>query len=258
MNESKVGASKRQACCKTGAARCGAPATLAWLALGAALAGCSLSPQRLALRDSDSRDAELMATLRPAVWSRGDRPARGFEAGLQRYRAEGTQALETGESIVAGGTSITGPDELLQKARVTTWHFGYVDRLYFGPAFEFDVGVGGMKTEVAYEFVPRSGVTGAQPFGREVTLPYGTVTPRWRFNPFVALEARLLAAGLTDNAEHRRHDAALVLGPLPQVALRLGYSWRRTGISSWNDPLLERVDVRIRARGPAASLRVDF
>jgi hypothetical protein len=227
--------------------------------LAALLAGCVANPQRLTLRDSSSPDADVMLTVRPEAWSRrGGGPARGFEAGYQQYTAEGTQALATGETLSVRTTAINGPDVLLQKAKVATWHFGFTDRLYFGPAFEFDVGVGGMKADMDYELRPQSGVVGVQPFGRSYTLPYGAITPRYRFGPYVAVEARLLAAGLTDETEHRRYDAALVLSPVPQLSLRLGYSNRRTRIVVYSDPVFSSVDVTVRGSGPSASLRLDF
>jgi hypothetical protein len=234
---------------------------LKWLGAAAALglAGCATEPQRLTLRDSSTNDAAFHLTLRPAAWARANGlPSRGFEAGYQQYRAEGPQVLNAGQSVTVGAQTIPGPDTLLQKAKVVAWHFGYTDRLYFGPSFEFEFSGGGMKLDVDYELRPQSGVIGTQPFARSNTLPYGSVTPRWRFGPLAALEARLSAAGVTDRAEHNRQEVALALSPVPQLSLRLGYAWQRTSIASWSDPLFDNVDLRIRARGPAASLRVEF
>jgi hypothetical protein len=243
--------------------RGGRPRTrpLAALAAAAALltAGCGLSPQRLTVRDTKSNDADLLVSLRPAAWSRRDSgPSRGFEAGAQQYRAEGAQDLATGDTLTVRGSTITGPDVLLQKAKIATWHFGFADRFYFGPAFELDIGVGGMKVDLDYELRPQSGAVGAQPFARSVTLPYGAITPRYRLGEHIAIEARLVAAGLTDDAEHRRYDATLVLRPVPQVALRLGYSDRRSRLVAYSDPVFSSVDLTVRARGPMAGLRIDF
>ena len=243
------------------AAGAGRAAPLARLLAAAAaatlLAGCSV-PQRVMLRDSNVNDAALLATLRPAAWARQGGPARGFEAGVQSYRAEGDHALSTNQFLTVGNQTINGPDTLHQKAKVVAWHFGFADRFYFGPAFELDMSVGGMKLDVDYELRPQSGVIGAQPFARSHTLPYGAITPRYRFGPLLSIEARLAAAGLTHQANHERLDAALVLSPAPQLSLRLGYAWQRTGIASWSDTLFDNVDVKIRARGPAVSLRLDF
>ncbi|MBL8286652.1 MAG: hypothetical protein JNL85_01590 [Rubrivivax sp.] len=232
--------------------------TAALLGAAALLAGCG-PLQRLTLRDKDSNDAAVLLSLRPAAWARSGAagPGRGFEAGYQQYRASGDQVLAAGEWLSAGPQLITGPDVLLQKAKVAAWHVGFTDRFYFGPAFELDVGVGGMKLDVDYELRPQSGVTGTQPFGRSNTLPYGAITPRWRFGAKVALEARLAAAA-NARAAHDRQDVALVLSPLPQLALRLGWSWRRTSVESWSDPVFDNVDLDIRARGPAVSLRLEF
>ena len=239
----------------SGAARRRAAAGVVVAALSA---GCSIEPQRLSLRDTNTPDAAVYVSVRPAIWSRAGGPARGFEAGYQQYRAEGTQMLATGESLQVGRQTLAGPDTLLQKAKVAAWHFGFTDRFYFGPAFELDVSAGGMKLDVDYELRPQSGVLGTQPFARSNTTPYGSITPRYRFGPALALEARIAAAGNVDRAGHDRQDAALVLSPMPQVALRLGYAWQRTAIGSWNDPLFDNVELRIRARGPAASLRLEF
>ncbi len=257
---SNDGASGRVAHADIGSVVAAAVKPVLSAALVALLVGCGTNPQRLTLRDSGSRDADLMVTVRPEAWARRDGrgPARGFEAGYQQYSAEGTQVLATGESLSVRNATITGPDTLLQEAKVVTWHFGFTDRFYFGPAFELDLGVGGMKADMDYTLRPQSSVVGVQPFARSYTLPYGAVTPRYRFGPHFALEARLLAAGLTDNAEHRRYDGALVLSPVPQVSLRLGYSHRRTRIVVYSDPTFSSVDVTVRGRGPSASLRVDF
>ncbi|MBL8279588.1 MAG: hypothetical protein JNL93_23175 [Pelomonas sp.] len=221
------------------------------------LAGCAV-PQRLTLRDSNSGDAALLVSLRPAAWGRAGGPARGFEAGYQQYQADGPTTLGAGESLTLSGQLVTGPAVLDQKAKVVASHFGFVDRFYFGPSFELDVGVGGLKLDVDYELRPQSGTTGTQPFARSHTLPYGTITPRQRLSPLLALEARLAVAGALDRAGHDRLDAMFVITPVPQASLRLGYSWRRTGIASWSDPVFDNVDLRIRARGPAATLRLDF
>jgi hypothetical protein len=211
------------------------------------------------LRDTSTQDAALFVSLRPALWARsGAGPSRGFEAGCQQYRSEGPQVLAAGQSLVVGGQTIAGPDTLLQKAKVVAWHFAYTDRLYFGPSFEFDFSGGGVKLDVDYELRPQSGVVGTQPFARSNTLPYGSVTPRWRFGPAVAMELRLAASAALDDVAHNRHEVALVLQPLLPLALRLGYAWQRTTIRAWNDALFDNVDLRIRARGPAASLRLEF
>lgn len=244
-----------------GGRRAGLPARILAVAAGAAvlatLAGCGVS-QRLMLRDSAVNDAALLVTVRPAAWGRQQGPARGFEAGAQSYRAEGDHALSPNEFLTVGNQTINGPDTLHQKAKVVAWHFGFTDRFYFGPAFELDMSVGGLKLDVDYELRPQSGVIGAVPFARSHTLPYGAITPRHRFGPLLAIEARLAAAGLTHQANHERLDAAVVLSPSPQFSLRLGYAWQRTGIASWSDTLFDNIDVKIRARGPAASLRLDF
>ena len=237
----------------------GLAAAAAVLAL-ALLAGCAVEPQRLSLRDAGSKDADALVTFRPEAWARrgGAGPARGFEAGWQQFKAEGTQVLGTGETLNVRGATLTGPDLLLQNAKVVASHFGFADRFYFGPAFEFDVAVGGMRLEVDYRLRPQSGATGTQPFARADTLPYGAITPRWRFNSFVALEARIATAGLTDNNTHRKYDGALVLSPVPQVSLRLGYSSRRTRVLAYNNSVFSSLDLTIRGNGPMAGLRIDF
>lgn len=232
--------------------------TTATLAAAALLAGCA-PIQRLTLNDKDSNEASLLVSVRPAAWARRGAagPGRGFEAGYQHYRATGNQALGAGETLNAGSQVITGPDVLLQEAKVVAWHAGFTDRFYFGPAFELEMGVGGMKVDVDYKLRPQSGVVAAQPFARSNTLPYGSITPRYRFGAHLALEARLAAAA-NGHAGHERQDVALVLSPVPQLALRLGWSWRRTSVDSWRDPVFDSVDLIIRARGPAASLRLEF
>jgi hypothetical protein len=230
------------------------------VALGAAtmvLAGCSI-PQRLVVRDSNSPEANALVTLRPALWARREGPARGFELGYQEFRAEGDHLLASGQTLSAGPQVINGPDVLAQRAKVMALHFGFADRFYFGRSFELDVSAGGMKFDVEYELRPQSGVTGTLPFARTFTLPYGSITPRWRFNSVLALEGRFGAAGLTDRAQHERFDAALALSPVPQLSLRLGYAWRRTQVGSWSDPIFDTIDLRIRARGPMAGLKLDF
>lgn len=221
--------------------------------------GCGVTPQRLMFGDS-SKDGDVLVAIRPQAWARRDAagPGRGFEAGYHQDGASGTQALNSGETVFVRNGQINGPDTLLQTAKFVSWHFGYADRFYFGPAFELDIGAGGMRLELDYSLRPQSGVIGTRTFARDFTLGYGAITPRYRFSPYVALEARIVAAGEPAEVEQRRIDGAVVLRPVPQVALRLGYSSRKTTIETFGDGSFSSLDITVRSRGPTAGLRIDF
>jgi hypothetical protein len=222
------------------------------------LAGCGTQPQRMNIRDTNAPDATAFVSLRPTVWSRaGGRPARGFEAGYQQFTASGPQALSAGETLLVNGQSIPGPDTVAQKAKVAAWHFGYTDRLYFGPVVEFDIAVGGLKLDIDYELRAQAAPVGPLTLANAETLPYGSITPRYRFGPMLALEARIAAAS---NAEsrHNRQDLSLLITPVPQLMLRLGYARQRTSMEVPRVAFFDGLEVQINARGPAASLRLEF
>lgn len=219
-------------------------------ALGALLAGCS-AYQGVQVRDDDSPALALRATVRPQAWH-GQRSEGGIEFGYERYRGTSTQAIAAGTFVDVGGQSISGPDSLRNQATVQQLHVAYSHRFHFGPNFQLEPMGGLADVNLALKVKPTTAAVQPSDESRRTALIWG-VTPRWRFNDKVAIEARILglAGALVDG---NSVDASLLLSPTPNVTLRVGYSDRSRYAYLPNS--LSRLDIHV--RGPSASLAFDF
>ncbi len=219
------------------------------------LSGCGVW-QSLSVRDDNAPSAALRVALRPQAWARGERAGPGFEAGYERHRADNVRTLAAGESVTVDNQVITGPDALGQRTTVAVSHVVYTHPLRFGSYFELEPFGGIANVRVRYRAEP--GSTPARP---ELNASRGTViggiTPRWRFNEWLALEARFAFIPLADaDVYGRTLEAAAVLAPAPQVALRVGYAQRRFGAEF--DAPTNWTQLDIRSRGPFATLQFEF
>jgi hypothetical protein len=82
------------------------------------------------------------------------------------------------------------------------------------------------------------------------------LTPRWRFNDWLAVEFRFSAFNASAWAAGQSYEAAVVLSPVPQMSMRLGYSERKHDVTAFVPDWYS--EVNIRARGPLATLQFDF
>lgn len=236
------------------------PCILTWLGrvLAAttlvALAACG-AVQSVPIRDHDSPAPSVRATIHSRSGPSGRSEGPGVEVGYERYKASDTQTLAAGQSLLLEGGSISGPETLQHEARMQYGYVAYNHRLRFGEHFELEPFVGAARVHLKVQSVVASGGTVLALDSRRTGVIAG-VTPRWRFNDWVAVEARLSYLNASAWAQGETYEAALVLSPAPQVSLRLGYSDRKHDVQpavlGWYS------EVNIRARGPMATLQFDF
>ncbi|MBC7955157.1 MAG: hypothetical protein H7Y33_04705 [Cytophagales bacterium] len=214
------------------------------------LAGCE-GLEGARIRDQNSPTVSVRATFRPEVLSRG-RSEGGIEVGYERYRANDTQQLGAGQHVDVGTQHISGPDSLHNQVTVQQGHLAYAQRISFGSHFRLEprLGVSRMGTDLTVE--PTVSTQRAQSQRWGTRFFYG-ITPSWRFNDVLALEARVTGS---NGGAMRTYafDAGLLVSPVPGASLRLGYSERRH--TGYVPDSLSELDIRV--RGPSASLVFDF
>lgn len=227
------------------------------LAASATLLGLTAcgTVQNVPIQDHNSPALSVRGTIHARSGTSGRSEGPGVEVGYERYKASDTQSLAAGQSLVLEGGSISGPETLQHDARMRYGYVAYNHRLRFGDHFELEPFVGAARVHLNMQSVAASSGT-VLAFDRLRTGVIGGVTPRWRFNDWVAVEARFSYLQAAPWATGETYEAALVLSPVPQVSLRLGYSERKHDIKPsvigwWSE-------VNIRARGPMATLQFDF
>jgi hypothetical protein len=163
--------------------------------------------------------------------------------------------LAGGESIQLEGGTILGPDTLRHQADMRQGYIAYNHLFRLGSHFELEPFVGATRIHLKIKSTSADGTTRAV-LNNWDTGVIGGVTPRWRFNDWVAIEARLSYFNVSAWAHGQSYEAAVVLSPVPNTSLRLGYSERRydieDNIPGWYS------EVNVRARGPMATLQFDF
>lgn len=204
------------------------------------------------VNDHESPTVAVRAVARPGAMSGGERAGPGVEFGYERYRAKDTRTLIAGEIFSLGGDGITGPDTLRQQATVGRGHVAYTHLLRFGPNFELEPFVG--VARVNFRFSAEPATSPLRPaLNDSRTGVIGGITPRWRLNEWLALELRITATN-GSRMDSFSSDGGLLLSPLPNLSLRLGYSKREQ--TFYDDRSLSRVEVD--ARGPSAQLLLEF
>jgi hypothetical protein len=218
------------------------------------LSACG-SVQSVPVRDNESATFAVRATVRPSAWRGGEREGPGIAVGYEGYRAKDTQTLAAGESIQLDGGTILGPDTLRHQADMRQGYIAYNHLFRLGSHFELEPFVGATRIHLKIKSTSADGTTRAV-LNNWDTGVIGGVTPRWRFNDWVAIEARLSYFNVSAWAHGQSYEAAVVLSPVPNTSLRLGYSERRydieDNIPGWYS------EVNVRARGPMATLQFDF
>ncbi|MGY4829762.1 hypothetical protein ACVNIS_14420 [Sphaerotilaceae bacterium SBD11-9] len=227
------------------------------LAVLAVLAGCG-SVQNAYVKDTNAPAYAVRATLRGGHGEAGGQKyGPGIEFGYEGYRAEGTQSLAAGETIWLPGGMLSGPQMLSHDARVEQFYVAYNHRLRFGRHFEVEPYVGVTRAQLKFDTTPSaSGATLKLLDDRGTGVTAG-LTPRWRFNDLVATEFRYNYIETSEFVRGSSYELAVVVNPVPQVGLRLGWSDRRHFVKSDATPQVGS-EVSIRARGPLATLQFDF
>ena len=222
------------------------------VALG--LSACG-SVQSVPVRDNDSAAFAVRATVRSSAWTGGEREGPGIGMGYEGYSAKDTQNLAVGESIQLDGGAIFGPDTLRHKADMRQGYLTYNHLFRLGSHFQLEPFVGATRVHLKIRSTSADGTTRAVLDDWDTGV-IGGVTPRWRFNDWVAIEARVSYFNVSAWAHGQSYEAAVVLSPVPNASLRLGYSERRydteDNIPGWYS------EVNVRARGPMATLQFDF
>lgn len=220
----------------------------------AALAGCG-SVQNVPVRDTQSPAGAVRGSFHGGGRD-ADRPSGpGVEAGYEYYTAKDTQTLAAGQSVVLDGGSFFGPATLQHRARLQYGYVAYNHRFRFGEHFELEPFIGAARVRMRLQTASAAGSAVTMIDDRR-TGAIGGVTPRWRFNPWLGVEARLSYLQASSRASGETYELALLLSPVPQVAVRLGISDRRHDIESAIPGGTS--EVNIRARGPMATLQLDF
>jgi len=237
------------------------PAKIPVLCLGlwgsaalALLTGCGVLTEQVSVRDDAAPAVAVRASIRPLAWSRSEGSQPGIEVGYERFRAEETRALAAGETLNLGNQILTGPQAVAQSVTGQLAHVAYSHRFLFGSSFELEPFGGAARFDLHYQ-AQSAAVPLRSVLKESRTLAYGGITPRWRFNPWFALEARLAAAE-AGRAQARSAELAMVLSPAPSVSLRLGYAERRQAFEFFSSGVWTQVDVR--ARGPSATVHLEF
>lgn len=224
---------------------------------GVVLAGCG-SVQNVPVKDNNSPAVAVRATYHSKVADAGgEKYGAGVEVGFESYRASDTQTLASGQFVaIEGGTRVNGPDTLNHDARVQELHLAYNHRIRFGEQFQLEPFVGVSRTHLKFNSSSASGAN-IPTFDESKVGIIGGVTPRWRFNESWAVEARMSYSVYDGGWAHgQSYEAAVVMNPHPQVAVRLGYSERRYDIEPFLNGWFSEVNVR--ARGPVATLQFEF
>lgn len=220
------------------------------LTLMALVSGCGVLRAPLPVRDDDSPALAVRAAVYPEAWARGERSRPGIEVGYEGYRARETRILGAAEVIGVNGQDITGPDSVRQEATLRLAYVAYTHRFRFGESFELEPFAG--MSRVSSRFTLEPAASGLRPSLRESrNTPMGGVAARWYFTEQWGVEARVVGLALF---EARATDVALVLRPVPNLALRLGYSERE----HVQEDGFGTSRVEVRARGPSAVLSLEF
>lgn len=231
---------------------------LCWRLLGiallAGLSGCG-AVQSLPIKDNNSASYAVRASWHGRSGELNERSGPGVEVGYEGFRARDTQTLAAGQSLILEGGTVFGPETLRHDARLQLGYVAYKHLLRFGSSFQLEPFAGA--TRVRLKITSQtSGGNSLQVLNDQRTGLIGGVTPRWRFNDWLAIEARMTYFNASAWAHGQSYEAAVVLSPSPNVSLRLGYSERKHDI----DPVVSGLEseVNIRARGPLATLQFDF
>jgi hypothetical protein len=235
-----------------------AVARLLCLLLGAAaaLGGC-YTPQALNIKDSEAMSYSARATWRLTPTPRG-----GLEVEVGQVRGSDVQALPDFNTVTLGGRSITGPVTLQNEATLRHGHFVYNHLLFPNRPVEMEWFAGIAALRLDWTTTP---TTPAQPaISHRLGTWGGTggVAGRWKINSNFAIEGRLSAMGTllgTPEYEGTRGagELVLVLSPVPELRLRLGYAESSTRMQG-RDFRNSDSEVSFKTRGPIAGLTFEW
>jgi len=233
-------------------------AILGATALAVTLSGCECLDKQILdpinVNDEDTLARTGSMIVRPLTMAMGNHNQGGVEFNYERYRGHSEQRIDLNHYVETGEGPISGPQIIDNTADSESGRIAYNHLLKFGPHFELEPSLG-----VTYE---RMTVTTQSrlPNARLETiedkaLGLGlSVAPRFVVNEFIAIEGRVGAIVDEDSDTAFTSNMALVLSPIPNIALRGGYYWRDQDIES----LPGESDLEIEFEGMLASVTLRF
>jgi len=224
---------------------------LAFLALAAT--GCN-SLQHVNVHDKSASKFATRVVVRPDGFPATKRSKGGIELGYEQYRGNGNQRVESGNQVTLDGNTITGPDTLRNEVKIQQGHVSYNHLINFG-RFELEPRVG-----LAFQQVDVTAVSATNPALAPLstrergTYLSGGITPRFKFNDMMAIEARL-ALSLASGRRSADGELMLVFNPAPTLSLRAGYFKREQHLSG---DFGTHSNLEVELSGPSAALVLNF
>lgn len=234
------------------------------------LSGCITTPVvPININDSSATFVSARAEWHPHKYPSGQdfgEVSDGVELQYTRTTGYGGQSLATGEAVLAGGNSVTGPQQISHRVDISYAHLAYS-----GTAFHEDypaemdafMGLGQVKYRLRSEVLTAAPLTlHASQTDYALTMGLGL---RWRFVDDVSAEGRIVL--LTQNlfsyflntfgsgkqTDMAQGELALVYKPVKSLAVRGGYAWMiLTPEKAAESPLEFRVS------GPVIGLQAFF
>jgi len=226
-----------------------------WMAL---LSGCEtldkkvLDPIRVNDEDTLARTGSMI--VRPPTMAMGSRNQGGMEFNYERYRGHSEQRIKLDHYIETGEGSLLGPQIVDNTADSESGRIAYNHLMKFGPHFELEPSLGVTYERLVVTTQSRLPNSQLQTIDDKALGLGLSVAPRFVLNDFIALEGKV---GLTvdeDSDTSTTTNVALVLSPIPSIALRGGYYWRDQDVES----IEGESDLEIEFEGFLASVTLRF
>lgn len=229
---------------------------LAMVFASAGLSGCvhTLTPAKMT--DSSSPWSAATLVVRPESWrpTEDKRHWGGIEFGYEHQSGTGAQDIDADKYVTHDiDNDFIGPQTVHHAVKVDHGHVAY-NRLYtFGPHFELEPAWGvaydsiSIRTEGIVKSTISNQVLGRQEihFHQNVLGATGSITPRWNFNQYFAVEALVrVGVGVASHSDSvsiytLRNSSftvvtnpSLVFRPSKNLALSVGYAERAQSIGN--------------------------
>lgn len=225
-------------------------------ALAIVLAGCTTIRQPLHVDDENVRDVAGSVVIRPeSMHYHGRHGEGGIEFAYERHRGRGVQAIQAPHYVSVGGQTINGTQTIVNEADSEYGHVAYDHLMHLGRYFEFEPSLG-----LAFSKVTVNTQASNPPTAPGLSLSernWGlniTLTPRWNFNDYVGMEARVRYSVFRDASDSQTFIPSVVLRPIANVAIHAGYMWFSQRVETPDNSS----NVEIRFQGPSIALRLAF
>jgi hypothetical protein len=233
-------------------------AVLSVTATAVILTGCQtvepriLDPIRIVDEEAPAYTGSMI--IRPPTMA-GRRTQGGVEFNYERYRGQSEQRLDPNHYVETNEITLLGPQIIDNTADSESGRVAYNHLVKLGPHFELEPSLG-----VTYERLLLT-TTGRLPYsGQRDTVDdksFGmglNFIPRFNVNQFVAIEGKVGFTIDEDSDTSLTRHMAIVLSPIPNIALRGGYYWRDQDVESHDG----NSDFEIDFEGALASVTLRF